>query len=297
VSPDADNRAQIARALRDAAVEDRRAGEAAEVAARHEVAVVSCPVALVRHHERMAHTHRASQARHRTTAQLFRAYARRLSRADGSTDQLATSSIVTAIGGLVGVRSVALIFGAAGSRAIGVLASDATARAAGDWEYVLGEGPAYESAVHGPVRVGPRELQARWPSYGPAVHDLGVRSVAAVPLRTARSRVGCLVAYTSHRDRQVHDLTRLDAVGDAFVQVLTGDPEDRVASDLPGLILTGLDHRPVVHRAAGIIAETCGCSTDDALARLCARTFADGTGLTTLAEQIVDGNADQMLLD
>jgi hypothetical protein len=290
-------RARIAGARRDAAVEERRKGEAAQIAARHEAALTSCPVGLVGHHERMARTHRASQERHRTTAQLYRGYARRLMRACGSTDQVATNSIVTAIGGMVGARSVALIFGAAGTRAVGVLASDATARAAGDWEYVLGEGPANDAAVHGPVWVGSAELQDRWPNFGSAARDLGVRSVAAVPLRTARSTVGCLVTYTGYRQRPVRDLMRLNAVGDAFVQVLTGDPDDVVASDFAGLILTGIDHRPVVHRAAAIIADACGCSTDDALARLRGRSFADGIGLATVAEQVVNGNADQMLVE
>ena len=297
MGPVAGNRARIAGALRDAAVEERRAGEAAEVASRHEAAIASCPVALAGHHERMARTLRASQARHRTTAQLYRGYACRLLRVGESTDQSATGSIVTAIGGLVGARSVAVIFGAAGSRTTGVLASDAAARAAGDWEYVLGEGPAHDAAVHGPMRVGPAELQDRWPTYGPAAHDLGVRSVSAVPLHTARSHVGCLVAFTGPHQRQVCDLRRLAAVGDAFLQVLAGDPEGSIATDLAGLILTGIDHRPVVHQAAGIIANACGCSIDDAQARLCARSFAEGIALTTLAEQVVHGNADQMLLD
>jgi DNA-binding IclR family transcriptional regulator len=81
-----------------------------------------------------------------------------------------------------------------------VLASDPMARSAEEWEYVIGEGPAHDTRTEGPLQADVAQISERFPSYGPAVRELGVASVAAVPLRTRRSQVGSLVVLGADID-------------------------------------------------------------------------------------------------
>src|SRR5262249_19661128 len=75
--------------------------------------------------------------------------------------------------------------------AVVAAASDAIARAAQDLELALGEGPAVTAMTADvPVRAVGGSLPDRWPLYGPAIGELGVRAVVAGPLRSAAARGG-----------------------------------------------------------------------------------------------------------
>jgi len=89
-----------------------------------------------------------------------------------------------AVAAAIGMPSAAVILFGKGRLEAVVAASDTTARAAHDLEFVLGEGPAYLAVTRGQtVQVAGTVLCDRWPMYGSAVARLGVRAVIAVPLQ------------------------------------------------------------------------------------------------------------------
>jgi hypothetical protein len=64
-----------------------------------------------------------------------------------------------------------------------IAASDVTARAAYDLEFILGEGPARLAVARShAVQVAGTALCDRWPQYGASVAKLGVQAVIVVPL-------------------------------------------------------------------------------------------------------------------
>jgi hypothetical protein len=74
-------------------------------------------------------------------------------------------------------------------------------------------------------------------------------------------------------------------VADALVHTVLLDPDSADPLDLP--LLAGADHRAVVHQASGMIAQQLGCGTEDALAMLRARAFAEDTPLGAIAVEVV----------
>src|SRR5262249_43828460 len=112
---------------------------------------------------------------------------------DGDRPRTFMDAVVAAIG----MPSAAVILLADEQWEVVVAASDATARAAPDLEFVLGEGPAHLAAACGQtVQVTGTALGDRWPQYGPAVARLGVRAVIAVPLLPSTG-LGAVCAYSS----------------------------------------------------------------------------------------------------
>jgi hypothetical protein len=268
--------------------ERRRADRAATLADRHERAIGQRP-SMNRHHASMALIHRRSELRHRAAAELFHAYAIRLMKVMNGSGAEAAASFVAAAAAMVGAQHAAVTF-VDGSRELGVLASDPTARTAQEYEFTLGEGPAHDAVIDGPLFVGAAGLRRRWPQYGAAVGALGIASVGAVPLGARNARLGSLIAFDlrePHGDRSA-DLGR---VADALVGVLVGDSSGGVADDIAGTITDYVDHHAVVHRAAGALSEQLHCSVTDALARLRARAFVEGVAPTDIAQRVLDGTA------
>jgi hypothetical protein len=118
----------------------------------------------------------------------------------------------------------------------------------------------------------------RWPLYGPAIGELGVRAVVAVPLRSAAARLGALCAYSPEPVLPDSILSAARRVADAVTHTMLLLPPDPTADggvgDVP--LFGESDYQAVVHQAAGMVAVQCGCGIDDAERLLRARAFADG---------------------
>ena len=152
----------------------------------------------------------------------------------------------------------------------------------------MGEGPVH--ALPGddtPIRVTGPALADRWPRYGPAVTELGVQEVLAVPLLPTGD-LGALCAY--NRQPAVTDNTAAAgriaaALGRALLQVA---PYLRDAKGDSALQRFGLsDDQAVVHQAAGMVSVHSQCSVSDALALLRARAFASGQPVEQVALAVV----------
>ena len=288
-SPD-DAAAVIARLGERAAEERRRAVRAAEIAARYEELAAAGPEHLWSLRIRMAVLHRQMQTRHRTSAALHEVHAIRMEAwADGRGPAF-RPVFMSAVAAAMGVGSAAATLRGRRLAAVVAAASDALARAAHDLEVALGEGPgvtAMTAGVH--VSAVGGSLPDRWPLYGPAIGELGVRAVVAVPLRHASGCIGTLCAYSPEPVLPDSVIAAAGRVADAVTHTMLLQPPDLAADgDARDVPLFGeIDYQAVVHQAAGMVAVQCGCGIDDAERLLRARAFADGRPVEEVALSVL----------
>jgi GAF domain len=284
--------AQIARLRRWSAEARRRAARAEARAARFEEQAARLSAPLAGDLMRMAVLQRRAGARHLASARLQDQYA------DHLCTWLARSGgpgrrpvFMDAVAAAIGTHSATVVlFGT--QRGEGVIAaSDPTARAAYDLEFVLGEGPAHLAVTcERSVGVAGTDMDRRWPQYGPAVAGLGVRAVLAVPVRPPAC-LGAVCVYD--RRPAISEEVRMaaSAIADALPLMLSQAGHDRLPGDaVPALPLFGeADFPAVVHQAAGMVSQQCGCAPSDALALLRARAFTDGRTAGEIAAAVLRG--------
>ena len=287
-----DIRAQVAGLRWRAAEARRRAAFAEAAAARFGEQAALAPASFGQACMRMAALHRRVQACHLDSARLQDQCADRL-RAwpEWPGDQGRRLAFMDAVAAAIGMPSAAVILFGKGRLEAVVAASDTTARAAHDLEFVLGEGPAYLAVTRGQtVQVAGTVLCDRWPMYGPAVARLGVRAVIAVPLQPPAG-LGAVCVYGNQpaisQDSAMAAIRIADALPLTLAQVTRDSwPADGVAA----LPLFGEAGFPaVVHRAAGKVSEQCGCEITDALALLRARAFSTGRSAQDIAAGVLRG--------
>ncbi|MFG2497985.1 GAF and ANTAR domain-containing protein [Streptomyces sp. NPDC048441] len=244
-------------------------------------------------HAAMAQRHRAVADRHLTTARLQESYARRVTewaaghggsrqaQAQGEHRPLFMASVAEACG----ARSAALTLIGEDLSQLAVAASDQSSRGAQDLEYVLTAGPGRDAA-HGrrAVYASGAALERRWPGYGSGLAALGLRAVAALPLKVPAGCIGALTIFDPPpalaRAGTIREVA--DALAEGVLIGPDGDP------DLYG----GTDLRVVVHQAAGALSEQAGSSVSDALALIQARAFALGESLESVARRVLSGELE-----
>ena len=289
-----DVRAQIARLGRRSAEARRRAASAEASAARFEerAAPPSTSASLRQACLRAAAMQRGVQARHLASARLQDQYADHLrtwlERAGGAERQ---PVLVDAVAAAIGMQSAAVVLLGA-RRGEGVVAgSDATARAAYDLEFVLGEGPVRLAVADGrAVRAAGTAVYGRWPQYGPAVARLGVHAVVAVPLQPPAG-LGAVCGYDSQPAISQQAAAAAGQVAAALPLILSqaegGSPPGDGVHGPP--LFGEADVPAVVHQAAGMVSQQCGCEIGDALALLRARAFSAGRPAGEIAAEVVHG--------
>jgi hypothetical protein len=289
-----DVRAQIAGLRRRSAEARRRAAYAEATAARFEeqAALSSASVPLSQACMRAAALQRQVRARHLASAALQDQYAGHLRAWLGWAGEPERRPVfMDAVAAAIGMHSAAVILlGAQRGEAV-IAASDATARAAYDLEFVLGEGPAHLAVGDGrTVQVAGTALCGRWPQYGPAVARLGVQAVIAVPLQPP-ARLGAMCAYDSQPSIGEEAATAVGVVADALpLTLLQAEDDCQLGDGVPVLPLFGeADVTVVVHQAAGMVSQQCGCGITDALALLRARAFSTGRQAEEIAAGVLRG--------
>jgi len=166
-------------------------------------------------------------------------------------------------------------------------ASDDRARALEELQLLLGEGPGLDAvALRRPILApdldGP---SPRWAFFSRAAMDFGIRAVFAFPLQVGAIDIGVL---TLHRDRPGE--LSADELADALVVVdlVTGTLIDVQARGDLGWDQVDLNGRQaLVHQATGMVSVQLNASLSDALVRLRAHSFAMGTTIYDVAEQVV----------
>jgi hypothetical protein len=288
-----DARAEI-RALRQrVAAGRRRAARAASLAVRHETQAALAPESLRALHARMRDLYRQIEERHLAAVRVTELYAIRMeSWLNGAYGQASRPVFMAAVASALGTPSAAATLRGQRHTSVVAAASDATARAAHELEIVLSEGPAADAAAAGTsIAVAGTALLDRWPQYGPAVAELGVRAVTAAPLGPPGTRLGALCAYTAEpviRDGAAAATDRMAVVLTHMVLLDVHVPESGQGG--PILPVFGADGFPaIVHQAAGMVSVQCDCGVDDAEDLLAARAFATSTPVEQIAIQVVRG--------
>jgi len=275
----------------DAAGARRRAVYAGAAAARFEAQAALLPESVSQACLRAAALERRVQARQRALARLQDQHAGLLRGWLGRPGKLGPEPVfIDAVAAAIGMPSAAVVLlGTQPGEAV-VAASDATARAAHDLEFVLGEGPAHLAAARGrTVQVAGTALAGRWPQYGPAVARLGVQAVIAVSLQPAG--LGAVCAYASQPAISQQAAMAAGQIADALPLALSQAPHHPLPGDgVPALPLLGEAGFPaVIHQAAGMLSQQCGCGISDALVLLRARAFSAGRPAEEIAAGVVRG--------
>ncbi|MGC0141655.1 GAF and ANTAR domain-containing protein [Pseudactinotalea sp. Z1732] len=132
-----------------------------------------------------------------------------------------------------------------------------------------------------------REHADRWPRYCSIAVEMGITSVAGIPMKVGDRTIGALNAYAVDRRWSDQDLSVATIFADAASVYLVNS----VAYDRQRTINTqlqeALSSRIVIEQAKGIIAETHGAGVDEAFELI--RRHARGTrsSLREVAEQVV----------
>jgi hypothetical protein len=278
-----------------AASERRRAARAAGIARRSEALAKLATGERRALHTTVAATHRRLEQCHRTAASLHDRHADLLERwAAADRREPEPPAFITSVAGSLGSRSVAIsLRGRSGAEAL-VVASDKTARAAQDLEFVLGEGPSRDASDGGSLVVAAGgSLVRRWPQYGAALAGLGVLAVASAPLAVPDRCLGALTVLDPHPGMAEDPGPPLRTVADTLIQTMLLTPEaaagaagDGALPDSP--LLDGANLRAVVHQAAGMVSVQNECTVATALDLIRAHAFAEGRSIDAVSASIVD---------
>ena len=273
----------------------RAAAHAAAIAARHEMLADRGPSARDMH-EQMATLHRRNEACQRAAAKMLFTFSQSLQRwathpdPGGSLRPVLMGAVAATVGW---DGAVLTLSGNSGTEAL-VAASDKTTRRAHELEMTLAEGPMWE-AMHGHgTTAHDGGLDTRWPRFGPAVRGLGVRALAAVPLRLGTCEpAGCLTVLGHRQPRTTRDQWSLRDVAEALSLTVLGDRATRQPGSVTSAVLPTFeaeDLQPTLHQAAGALSEQYGWDVDDAIALIRARAYAEDRSVADVAEDVLNGS-------
>lgn len=153
-----------------------------------------------------------------------------------------------------------------------------------------GEGPGAEDLMFGsPMLISDLvPLTGRWPGFAPAAVDAGARALFAFPLQAGAIRVGVLSLHRARPGPLIpQELADALVFADIALQLLLDSSSG--ISELSGYRpLDGLsDSRAEVYQAVGMISVQMGVSLEEAFVRLRAHSFATGTPLDDIADNVV----------
>jgi GAF domain-containing protein len=168
-----------------------------------------------------------------------------------------------------------------------VHATDSAARALEELQFTLGEGPGVDAvAQRTKVLVDdlqdPARLDGHWPAFRSEAGVLGVRALFAFPIVVGSVALGSLDLYRRlpgglDRGQVSRGMETVEAVGSSLIS------PDGDGSHAPEI------YPMTVHQAAGMVMVQLDTSIDEALVRLRAAAFQEGTAVTTVAGDVIDG--------
>lgn len=195
----------------------------------------------------------------------------------------------------IDAAAISLVFDGTNTGTLG--ASGEPARMYDELQFLLGEGPCLDSvARRAPVVVFDLAdpVNQRWPVYGPALLDLHVHGVYAMPVVVAGEYVGALDLFRNRPGLLIGEefsaafvaaelaaIPLLDLL-DADMAAAVEDPESNAWAELNAL------SRAEVSQATGMLVAQLEVEPADALARLRAHAYSTGRSATEVARDIVD---------
>lgn len=166
-----------------------------------------------------------------------------------------------------------------------------------DLEVSLGQGPCLEAYTIG-AQVLVEDLEEahdRWPEVVPRIVEIGMRSVAAFPLRLRDDHIGALNlyrsqprAYAAHEVRLGQALADMAAVG-ILQQRSVSEAERRSAQ-----LQHALDSRVVIEQAKGVLAERRGIPLREAFEVMRRYARNNNRKMRDVCDQVLTGDGDSV---
>lgn len=281
---------------RQAAEQSRSAAEHAAAIAERQEHLAGADSSSARIHARIAAMHRRSEACQRAAERMHLSFSRRLARwvAREDASVLLRPVLMTAVANTAGWRGAVLTLSDRTGGEKLVAASDATARRAHELEVALAEGPSRDAVLGKmPVARG-TELARRWPRYGPAVGELGVQAVAAVPVDLGWDELGgALTVIGVAAPSLTRSACGLCEVAEALARTVLQAPEV-IGTDEEGVpeleVFEDEDFQPALHQAAGVLHERCNWDIESSIALIRAHAYAEDRPVAEVAEEICRGD-------
>jgi hypothetical protein len=187
---------------------------------------------------------------------------------------------------VTGVNSCGVTMLTDGGQSVTAHASAPQAQAVEDLQHTLGEGPGVDASRSGAAVLVPDLTDSgdpaltRWPAFARGAVDTGVRAAFAFPLLLGTARIGAMSLYRSTpgallTDQLTQGLVTAEAVALTLAEKGDGLPSPDQADPMR------------VHQAAGMAMVQLGVPIDQALLRMRAIAFAEGTTVDELAETIL----------
>ena len=169
-------------------------------------------------------------------------------------------------------------------------ASDPRSVLVEELQFTLGEGPCLDAYSSGrPVLSADlTEDTRRWPGYGPAAHEHGIRAVFAFPLQVGAARLGALDVYRDEAGSlSPRVVSQALTFADLALQSLLDAQKRTEDHTTTSAIDDSMDNRFVVYQAQGMVMIQLGVSMREAMARLRAYAFARDRRVGDVAEDII----------
>lgn len=175
--------------------------------------------------------------------------------------------------------------------------SGALSRHLDELQFTLGEGPCLEAtALRRPVMVADLDHpdEQRWPAFASAVLGAGVRAVFAIPSTVAASQVGVLDLFRKaagplSADELNGGLLAAQLAALPLLELLHANSTwDHVVAGTGGSSPLSSLERVEVYQATGMLMAQLDVGPAEALVRLRAHAFAQGTSASEVAWAIVE---------
>ncbi|WP_193045643.1 GAF and ANTAR domain-containing protein [Mycolicibacterium baixiangningiae] len=216
---------------------------------------------------------------------------------DGQRGTAAADRLCEACVTLLGVDAAAISLVLEGAATGTLGASGTLARECDELQFTLGEGPCLDSVRHRSAVLAvdladPAEV--RWPVYRPAMLDLRIRGVFAMPLLVAGEHVGALDLFRAepgeiHGEQLAGAIAAAEIAGiplldllDTDLRAAVDDPRSDAWAELNAL------SRVEVSQATGMLVAQLGIDPAEALLRLRAHAYADGRSASDVARDILE---------
>jgi len=133
-----------------------------------------------------------------------------------------------------------------------------------------------------------RERQ-RWPEYCAAAEELGLTSVAGIPMRLSGAAVGAVNLYADGpREWHDDDLAAAQVMADMATNYLINASKLRQQEQLNEQLRRALDSQSIIEQAKGSIAATHGIDVDTAFERIRRHARSHNVTVRAVADAIVN---------
>ncbi|WP_461187540.1 GAF and ANTAR domain-containing protein [Arthrobacter sp. Z4-13] len=156
-------------------------------------------------------------------------------------------------------------------------------------QYELGQGPCLSAWASGhPVDIADVHTDLRWPEWGMAAGELGLKSCVSVPLLSGDLAFGAIKIYWANPKAASHKLIRLLELFAAQASIFLVNVQARERGKmLSEQLKSTLTQRDIISTAKGIVMASRGIGNHDAMLHLMTRALNENRTLQEVAEETI----------